>query len=252
MPYQNPIETVLKNPFRFVGIIKISLLWMKSYFKAQEQADSVGAKVIETLVDDRIPPDERAIYPYLFACLYILYGVWHLMDKLSKEDYLKATEAYMNMIREAERVFLNNPTRMRDRERLHHPLTRFTHTIDGPTNCFPSLHVAFVMLSFQFLKGEKGIDPLRLEAMKHSCIDICRSTMQTKQHSVIDVIGGIALSRSVFLNAHGPSMATQFDDLLNEILPELTTEEKTVARAAIENEAGLIPLMETLLGRFSG
>lgn len=245
--FRSPLFTILKNPARATSLVRLTLKWYRLYFDTQKKINPDQATVIETDVDDRIPPDERGIYPYLFASVYVMYIIWHVLDRLSHAQYLRTTTAYNRMIIEAERFFLSHPTRMRDRSRLSHPLTRFTQTIDGLTNCFPSLHVGLVVLSYQVIKNSSETNPLLLSALKKSCIDVCRSTMQTKQHSIMDVIGGVALTKRVY----EASFEEPFHDLLDDILPELTPAERSQVKKAVHDCPDLPSLMKRLQDLFT-
>ncbi len=220
------------------------LAWLELYFSAQEETDVDDAEVIESPIDDRIAPDEEGIYPYLFACVYILFVAWYLMDKLSADQYRRARRAFLSMINEARQAFLNAPTKMRDRSRLRHPLLVFTQRVDGPTNCYPSLHVGLVTLSYLIMRRGPVVDPQLLSAMKRSCIDICRSTMRTKQHSMVDVIGGIALSRRIYASYFG-ELADE--TLLQDVLPELTAAELSRVSEVLLGDEDLIDLRSRIV-----
>ncbi len=222
--------------------MRLILKWYRIYFDTQKKISAEKATVIETPMDDRIPPEEQAIYPYLFASVYVMYIVWHVLDRLTHAQYLRTTKAYDRMIIEAEHFFLRRPTCMRNRSRLSHPLTRFMQTIDGPTNCFPSLHVGLVVLSYQIVRDTEATDPLLVAALRKTCIDVCRSTMQTKQHSMMDVIGGVALTKRVYeASFQGP-----FEDFLDEILPELSAREIAPVKRAVAECPDLPSLMDRL------
>jgi membrane-associated phospholipid phosphatase len=64
---------------------------------------------------------------------------------------------------------------------------------DGPGNCFPSLHVAItILLAFCYTLVEKST--WKKVFMWVWTIAICISVLTTKQHYIIDVLGGIAIS----------------------------------------------------------
>lgn len=64
---------------------------------------------------------------------------------------------------------------------------------DGPGNCFPSLHVAVSMLLASYYSFiEKSL--LKKVLMWLWALAIILSVLTTKQHYVIDIIGGIILS----------------------------------------------------------
>jgi hypothetical protein len=241
-----PLFNLIKHPSRVTSIARVFWLWFKTYFAAQKKTKTENATIIETSLDDRIAPDEQAIYPYLFACLYILYVVWVLLDQISHKNYQHAHKAFKELILEAEEIFLEFPTRMSNRNRIFHPLTRFVQTIDGPTNCFPSLHVALITLSYFIMDHEAKTETLLHSALRKSCIDICRSTMKTKQHSMIDVIGGLVITERKFEKY----FQTVPEDILGEILPELTDAERTQIRKICKETPDFPILMQELLSQF--
>lgn len=246
MDYQNPIPKLLKNPIRLAATARLALHWLKAYFSTQERIKDAEFTVVETEVDERIAPEGRDVYPYLFACVYILYVAWTMLDRLSGPYYRRSKAAFRFTIEEAQRVFVASPTRMANRERSDHPLLQFTQYIDGPTNCFPSLHVGLVSLSYQILKDNLDLDPLLLAAMRSSVVDICRSTMKTKQHSVVDVLGGLELSRRAF-TGHFDS---DHEDLVDDVLRELSVDERREARALCAESEDLTALLPDLLRLF--
>lgn len=246
MEYRSPLPRILLHPFRTRTLLRLILKWLKLYFTAQEKAKERPALVIETAIDDRIKPDDRAIYPYLFAAVYILFVAWSVFDRLDSQQYKRCKRAFLSMMEEAQRTFLEVPTSMRDRRRLNHPLVRYTQSIDGPTNCFPSLHVALVVLSYQIIKDSEPTDELMLSAMRKSCIEICRSTLKTKQHSVIDVVGGIEVARQNYAGNFDGS----FEPLLAEIVPEITHNELNLIAQAVDGANNLSELLRRLLEQF--
>ena len=243
MEYKNPIPRMLGHPVRVAAVARLILFWIKTYFTTQSEVGDAEYTIVETPLDERLPPDEEGVYPYLFACVYILFVSWVILDRLTPHRYRRAKAAYREMIGTARRVFVATPTRMRNRRRSSHPLLLFTQQVDGPTNCFPSLHVALVMLSYKILKDRGELDELLRAAMRTSCIDICRSTMRTKQHSVIDVIGGIELARRTYAG----HFDVGFEDLLAEVLPELTDAERATVHELCEREGDLGSLLTALL-----
>lgn len=246
MQYRNPIPKLIKRPNRSWAILRLILMWLKMYFTTQGKADESEAVVIETDLDDRIEPDEQGIYPYLFACVYILFAAWTVYDSLTGALYRRTRQAFATMIKRSQEVFAERPTRMRNRQRTQHPLVLFTQRVDGPTNCYPSLHVGLVVLSYQIIKNTLDHDDLLRRAMRQSCIEICRSTLSTKQHSIIDVIGGTALAKVIYLEYFdGP-----FEDLLDEIVPELSSSELASIRAVSNDTVDLVQLLDDLLALF--
>lgn len=67
------------------------------------------------------------------------------------------------------------------------------HMTDGPGNCFPSLHVVVtVILGYVYRFKEKNSTKRTL--MWLWSVLICISVLTTKQHYVIDIIGGVLLA----------------------------------------------------------
>ena len=75
----------------------------------------------------------------------------------------------------------------------------FLYRIDTPTNVFPSDHVVGAMgATWALLQSEimKNRKLLRLTAVLFFAL-VCAATLLTKQHSVLDVVGGLGLSAVV-------------------------------------------------------
>ncbi len=79
------------------------------------------------------------------------------------------------------------------------PLINLFRLTDGPGNCFPSLHVAMTtLLAFCYMLVQKST--LKRILMWTWTTAICISVLTTKQHYIIDVLGGIAIALpSMFL-----------------------------------------------------
>lgn len=236
---------IFNRPTRMVSLTRLGYQWYRSYFGAQKLAVFETATVTETPVDRRISLDEQGIYPYLFTTLYLTYAGWLMISKLSEEHYQNALSAYLSVITEAEQVFSKRPSKLSNRAQAH-PLTQWLQSVDGPTNCYPSLHVALSLLAYQVMRNSPDTNPESKRVLKKICIDQCRSTMKIRQHSVIDVIGGYALAR----NAYRKFMGSQFKGHMAEILPELTLGELASVEELLEQEGDLLELLDRLLVLF--
>jgi len=244
--YQNPIPRILKHPLRVTALMRLTLHWIRAYFTAQQENHGGPHTVVETAVDDRVPVDGRAIYPYLFAGVYVMYTAWTILDQLPAAQYRRAKSAFFAMIDSSREIFVRWPTRMRGRGRDEHPLLAYAQEIDGPTNCYPSLHVGITALAFQILRGHEELEPQLLAAMRRAYVEICRSTMQTKQHSMVDVLGGLELARQIYQR----HFDGEYEDLAAEILEELTAEELGGAQRLCAEEEDLGALLPQLLAYF--
>jgi membrane-associated phospholipid phosphatase len=73
------------------------------------------------------------------------------------------------------------------------PFVVLLRITDGPGNCFPSLHVAItVFLAFCYGLIEKS--PKKKVVMWLWSVLICISVLTTKQHYLVDILGGVALT----------------------------------------------------------
>jgi hypothetical protein len=195
-----------------------------------------------------VAPREQAVYPYLFACVFVAYAAWRLLDRLKPAAFRSSMAAFRELIATAQTVFDDHPTCMRDRRRSEHPLMLYTQEVDGPTNCFPSLHVAIVTLAYQILRAQGALTDAQAAAMHRSCVDICRSTMETKQHSFVDVVGGMELARRLYEKHFGAGVL----DLAPEILRELAPHEQDALRRVCAQHAELARLLPALLATVQG
>jgi membrane-associated phospholipid phosphatase len=82
-------------------------------------------------------------------------------------------------------------------------LMRLVYQLDAPYNLFPSIHCLVSWLCYVGIRGNHKI-PVYYRAF--SCIFallVCASTQFTKQHYLVDVVGGIFLAESCyFLSMH--------------------------------------------------
>lgn len=73
-------------------------------------------------------------------------------------------------------------------------LMRFLYWIDDPDNLFPSLHCLIAWLCWVGVRGNREISILwRISALILAIL-VCLSTLTTRQHVMLDVLGGILLS----------------------------------------------------------
>jgi membrane-associated phospholipid phosphatase len=142
-----------------------------------------------TPVDQAIPLLPWTLLIYLSDYVFILL----VMVSLKKsEDFTTAFYRMIAGIVMTFVVFLIFPTVY---PRPSVPLDPFwseiflyLHFLDQPTNCFPSLHVSITLIAAASLHGWRP--RLRLATWLW-ILAICLSTLTTKQHYVLDVLGGV-------------------------------------------------------------
>ena len=236
----------LKHPARLASLGRLGVHWYSAYFGAQKDTKNLATCLTDSPLDERIPIDEQAIYSYLFACLFLPASGLLFLNVLNDEEYPRVIQAYEDLIAKSKCVFLERPTRLKSRLMLTHPLTRLLQSVDGPTNCFPSLHVALVVLTYQIAKNAASGPLSVLPTLKQTCIDICRATLKTRQHSVIDVIGGVALAEQTYhRHLSGP-----VESLMESILPELDASELETIRQLLAQGGEPLALLDALITRF--
>ncbi len=108
-------------------------------------------------------------------------------------------------------------------------MMRFLYTVDQPRNLFPSIHCLVSWFCFIGIRGQKTI-PFWYRTF--SClfaVAVCISTQVTKQHYIVDAIGGIILAELLYYitthtNLYQPVM--RFFERINSKLPRRLLKEK--------------------------
>lgn len=152
-------------------------------------------------LDRMIPHVPAFIYPYLSWFPYILVCAFLAIRNLGDPDYKKAVLILITGMNIFLLISYVWPTGLDLREGITYNtasvsgrLMEFVQTVDAPKSVFPSMHV-YVTLVLQYtleMQREKvpvwGIRIGRIVAAA-----IVLSTMFTKQHSAVDVIGAAVL-----------------------------------------------------------
>ncbi len=152
-------------------------------------------------LDEKIPHVPQFIYPYLSWFPYICVCVFLAIRNLSDEDYKKAVAVLASGMNVFILIAYIWPTGLDFRdsitynsEKLSGRLMKFVQTVDTPQSVFPSMHAYVTMVLQSTLEMQAGQLPkwgIRLGRV--FAVSIIASTMFTKQHSVLDVIGSVAL-----------------------------------------------------------
>ncbi|MFK7874046.1 MAG: hypothetical protein AB8C84_12920 [Oligoflexales bacterium] len=233
---------------RSLCVLKLTWDWWQAYKTAQENVDDEQAKIIETLQDRKIKPQDEKIYPYLFASIYVLSGSAIIMKDLPQKEFKNLLRMTENLIQESCYIFTRIPTRMAMRQSFQHPLVKLLHQIDGPTNCFPSLHVSLAIMMKEVIENHEGMDPFMKQVYRETCIDICRSTLELKQHGIVDVLSGQDLAHRIL------SRDFQLDsceDLSSEILPEINQDLVQDLRKALSECEDVVEALPYMLKRLN-
>ncbi|MCI8788552.1 MAG: phosphatase PAP2 family protein [Lachnospiraceae bacterium] len=185
-----------------VSYMVIYLVW----FAWLEERNQKGYQVIHVSVDDYIPFCELFVIPYFLWFLYVAAVVLFLFFRNKQECYRSCIFLFTGMT-----IFLVISTlwpnghhlRLTEmpRDNILTQAVAFLWKTDTPTNLWPSIHVYnslgahFAIVHSAELKGKKGLKIA-------SCIlavSIILSTMFIKQHSVFDVVTGLALGAVMYV-----------------------------------------------------
>lgn len=151
-------------------------------------------------LDGWIPFVPWMVWPYIFWYVTIVFAlVWtgwwdgEEFKRLAFFLYLGMSSAYL--------VFLLFPNGQNLRPAIDslgsgwdYDLLRWLYTTDTPTNSFPSIHVIDAMAVWIALKRDRRLGS-RLgfqTALTAVSLVIVASTVMIKQHSVVDILGGLA------------------------------------------------------------
>lgn len=186
---------------RYLLPIGIWLVAYMSLFLYLEARPPQEVHLIHCALDDLIPFVPAFIYPYLSWFVYIPVCAYLAMKNLEDPDYRRAVFVLVTGMNIFLIISFAHPTGLALREGIACDLTtlsgnlmKFVQTVDAPKSVFPSMHV-YVTLVLQYtLEMQKKILP-RLAVLIGRIVAalIVLSTMFTKQHSAVDVIGAIVM-----------------------------------------------------------
>lgn len=184
------------------------LLYLTVYlgwFAWLEKTNTRNYYVIHVNMDDHIPFCEVFVIPYLLWFFYVAAVVVYLF-LTNKQEYYKA----FAFLATGMTLFLIISTLWPNGHHLRPPVMPrdniFTQMVallwqtDTPTNLWPSIHVYnslgahFAIMHCARLENKKGVRA----ASGLLALSIILSTMFIKQHSVFDVVTGIALGAVMY------------------------------------------------------
>lgn len=170
--------------------------------------------VIHCRLDDLIPFNEVFIIPYYmwFAYIFITVAYFFLT---SKKDFYKCCAFLftgMTICLLIYTIFPNGHHLRVDlnslgRSNVFIDMLSRIYTMDTPTNVFPSIHVfnsVGALIAIHKSEKLRKIKWLQWFALILTIL-ICLSTVFLKQHSVLDVFGGLVLSVIMYFIVYVPS-----------------------------------------------
>jgi membrane-associated phospholipid phosphatase len=98
---------------------------------------------------------------------------------------------------------------------------RFLYWVDRGDNLFPSIHCSMSWLCWLWVRGRKDV-PLQWRVLSLViAVAICISTLTTRQHVFVDIIGGIVLAEVSYALANIPRVRGVYTRFMNRILTTL-------------------------------
>ena len=194
-----------RHPIKTAHILRALQHWRGTYYPMQNECRERLGYLIYTQHDRPIPfiPESDTLYAYMVC--QISYVARQIAELVSVAQMRHVADTFMELNSTAIEAFRQHPTlmpRLTDHDRI---TLMVVQKIDDPTNCCPSLHIAYSMLLdnlAQFL-----IRPMRKKAevftaIRYSTIGMFNSVLYTKQHSILDVAFGMLCARLVFEKAY--------------------------------------------------
>jgi membrane-associated phospholipid phosphatase len=181
-------------------LVMIVFLVLSLYIPINRLTNSSG-HIYNFRIDARIPFIPMAILPYLS---FFLLMPWTLFVFLAERERLYREMAYSIMsacVVSYTAYFLYQTTIIRPNVAsmgFINELVALVYMIDPPYSCFPSLHTSIsTILAVYWLRSPSRVKYFVLPWS----LTIILSTLMTKQHHLLDVIGGIALGAVISLVA---------------------------------------------------
>lgn len=186
--------------FLWLFIFLFLILWFE-YLKST----IIPKHIMYCSLDLYIPFIGQFVIAYFFWFAYMAIGLLYLGFK-SKEDFYKLVIFLALSMSISYIIFIIYPNAQFPRPIITNTdmfskLVMFLYSIDGTNNVFPSIHVANAigvhvsLINCNRLKNKNKVKILSLVAM----ISICASTVFIKQHSIIDVAGGVILAMIIYI-----------------------------------------------------
>ena len=182
------------------------VLFWPAYFLAYSLVEKfvVPKYAIYTPLDDLIPFCEFFIVPYaLWYFLLALVGFYTLFFDVPAFKRFHKFLIVTCIITFAVYVIFPNEQNLRPsefaRDNVFTDIVKSLHGFDTNTNVFPSMHVIFTLGMLFSVWNTKPFSTIIGRALSILItISICLATVCLKQHSILDVYSGVALSAIVF------------------------------------------------------
>lgn len=202
-----------------------ALIWnVTVYFGTRLVAWSWPHHDITTTFDMRFPFMPWTIVIYIGSYLFwvVNYCICAVQDRQERHRFFCAD--WMAKII-ALIIFLTFPTTNLRPEITGNGLwdvsMKLLYWVDRPDNLFPSLHCLVSWLCWIGVRKRKDVSVFYRYGSLLIAVAICLSTMTTKQHVLVDVIGGIALAEICYAAAGASKIRGVYSALIARLLRRL-------------------------------
>ncbi len=176
------------------------------YTHTQAMTDTESATMLHTRLDDSIPFVPAFVTAYILWYVHVPFPMLFSLFR-DKRLLFRQTIELFTCILISLLFFALLPTGIDFRPTANPSNGPFEYMLslifenDRPLNCFPSLHCGEAVISYLTAFGKQRSRhslPLRASGLV-ACILICVSTVFIKQHSILDLFGGVLLAIAIHL-----------------------------------------------------
>lgn len=188
--------------------------WLGRYYKTQRNTKDEPHYFVYTDLDATIPfvPEEDTHYAYLIA--QVAHVVHELVDAVDAREFRDVVSAFIDANDIGAEAFTAFPTIM-VRPKDHNRLTlACVQHVDAPSNCAPSLHIAYSVLLDNIARIYLDPESESLASMRETTLRMIDSVLYTKQHAMIDVSFGMLCAEIALKNRFGVECDIRRDELL--------------------------------------
>lgn len=176
---------------KFIWLVVIVLL-ASGYFLLNEPRESIH--VLETALDDWIPLVPWLVFPYISLYLLLALTAWRFLKAETRLFNLAALAVCIDLV-VSYIFYIAFQTRIErpvvSGSDISSDILRWIYSIDEPYNAFPSLHTSSAVLCT--LLWRKAGSRFWLVILMWAGF-IVASTVLTKQHYFVDILGGMAVA----------------------------------------------------------
>lgn len=175
---------------------------------------------IESSVDQMIPLWAPSVAVYFGCYLFwiVNYVIIARQDKQLVCRFFSADFISRMVCMAIYLVFPTTNTRpVIEAEGFWNQAMTFLYATDAADNLFPSIHCLVSWFCYIGIRGRKNIPAWYRGASCVMAILVCVSTLTTKQHVLIDVVGGVLLAEFCFYIGKKPAVAGTYEKLLDKV-----------------------------------